>query len=287
VDLSPLDVQPLARTASPELLFASVGLLVVVSAAAWRARARRPWLLAGWLAYLLLLVPASGLTPSGLQATADRYSYVPGVAVALLAGGGAARLWAGGRRRAWLALGAALGTTLGFQTGRQLGYWRDSITLWTRALDLDPGNDVALYNLALALEAAGDPAGATRHYRELLALIPDHAPARGNLGRRLEEAVLLYGRALEHDPARLHSRRSRGMALAQLGRFDEAIPDLRAAVAGGEAEPEVAAALAFVLVQGGRRDEAVGVLRAAVARHPGIPGLVQELARLEDRIRAQ
>jgi Flp pilus assembly protein TadD len=304
VELSPLDVQPLAPEASAGRLLASLALLVAASLAAWHVRARRPWVLAGWLAYLLLLAPAAGLTPSGLQASADRYTYVPGVALALLAGAGAARLWSGAARAAWLAAGLALGMALAVQTVRQLGYWRDSVALWTRAVELDPRNDVALYNLALALEAAGDQAGATQRYREVLGLVPDHAPAGGNLARlealrlereagaaaasgRLEEAIGLYGRALEQDPARLHSRRSRGMALAQLGRFEQALPDLQAAVAGGGAEPEVAAALALVLVQGGRRDDAVAVLREAVARHPDVPGLARELARLEDRIRGQ
>jgi Flp pilus assembly protein TadD len=304
VDLSPLDVQALAPAASPGRLLAGVVLLAGVSLAAWRMRVGRPWVLAGWLAYLLLLAPAAGLAPSGLQATADRYTYIPSVVVALLAGAWAARVWAGARRAAWLAAGVALGAALAAQTVRQLGYWRDSVTLWTRAVELDPRNDVALYNLALALDAAGDESGATRRYHEVIGLVPDHAPARENLARleaarlereagaaaasgRLEEAVLLYGRALEQDPARLHARRSRGMALAQLGRFAQALPDLQAAVAAGGAEPEIAAALAFVLVQEGRRDEAVGVLREAVARHPGVPGLARELARLEDRIRGQ
>ena len=78
-----------------------------------------------------------------------------------------------------------------------------------------------------------------------------------------------------------------GMALAQLGRLNEAIPDLQAAVAGGATEPEVAAALAFALAQTGRREEAIQVLRAAVARHPESADLATMLAQLEDRIPGQ
>jgi Flp pilus assembly protein TadD len=302
VDLSPLDVQPLDAKASAPLLAASLALLVALTAAAWRARSRWPWLLAGWLAYLLLLAPASGLAPSGVQATADRYTYLPSVAVALLVGAGAGRLRADTRWRSWLALGLALAAALGVLTWRQVGFWRDSVTLWTRAVALDPRNDVALYNLALALDEAGDEPAAANRYRELLAFVPDHAPARRNLELleaarfereagaavaegRLGAAVGLYGRALEHDPARLHSRRSRGMALAQLGRFAEAIPDLQAALLTGGAEPEVAAALAFALVETGKPDQAVRVLREAVLRHPGSARLAQELARLEARMR--
>jgi Flp pilus assembly protein TadD len=304
VELSPLDVQPLDASASAPLLAASLAVLVALTAAAWRACSRWPWLMAGWLAYLLLLAPASGLAPSGVQATADRYTYLPSVAVALLVGAGAGRLRVDAHWRSWLALGLALATALGVLTWRQVGFWRDSVTLWTRAVELDPRNDVALYNLALALDEAGDQTAAAGRYRELLALVPDHAPARRNLGLleaaryereagaaavegRLDEAIALYGRALEHDPARLHSRRSRGMALAQLGRFAQAIPDLRAALAAEGAEPEVAAALAFALVEAGEPDQAIRVLRDAVARHPGAARLAQELARLEARMRDQ
>ena len=45
--------------------------------------ARQPWLVVGAFAYLCLLAPALGLAPSGLQATADRYTYFPDVALAL------------------------------------------------------------------------------------------------------------------------------------------------------------------------------------------------------------
>jgi Flp pilus assembly protein TadD len=71
------------------------------------------------------------------------------------------------------------------------------------------------------------------------------------------------------------------MALAQLGRFEEAIPDLRAAVAGHDAEAAVAGAFAFALAETGRREEASAVLHQALARYPGDPGLLAILAALE------
>jgi tetratricopeptide (TPR) repeat protein len=284
VGLSPLDVQPLEAKAVLPVLFSGLVLLVAVTVLAWRQRARLPMLCGAWLAYLVLLAPASGLAPSGLQATADRYAYLPGVPVALLVGAIAARLWTDERRRAVsLTAGLALVGALAWATSRQVGFWRDSATLWTRALELNPRNDVAQYNLALALAETGDEAGAAAGYRRVLEMIPEHGPARHNLdvleAARLEreagaaaaagllsEAVTLYGQALERDPQRLHSRRSRGMALAQLGRFEEAVPDLRAAVAAGGEEPAVVLALQFALERTGHADEA-----AAPADRPEPP----------------
>ena len=302
VGLTPLHPLSLAPTAFLPAFVIGLTLLAGVSAAAYRWRRKRPWILAGWLAYLLLLGPALGLLPSGLQATADRYTYLPGVTIALLGGAAGALLWEGRRRAVWLTLGFALSIALLGLTWRQVRFWRDSVTLWTHALALDARNDVALYNLALALHEKGDAAGAEAQYRRLLELVPDHALGRRNLqlleaarleregneraaAGRLAEAVELYGRALQRDAARLHSRRSRGMALVRLGRFDEALLDLQAAVAAGNAEPEVESALAFVLEQRGALDEAIRVLREASARHPEARPLAQDLSRLEQLAR--
>src|SRR5690606_4903121 len=117
-----------------------------------------------------------------------------------------------------VALGAA--AVMFAQSSRtELSYWRDSLTLWTRAAALDPDNDVALYNLTDAQAAAGHLAAAMESYTPLLTLVPDHAPARAARARlladdaeirgdaaaragRLREAALAYGRALEADPSR-------------------------------------------------------------------------------------
>ena len=59
-------------------------LLLVISAGAIAARQKKPWFLMGWLWYLGMLVPASGLIQSGLQARADRYTYLPQIGLYLL-----------------------------------------------------------------------------------------------------------------------------------------------------------------------------------------------------------
>ena len=55
----------------------SVALLVVISL--WVTRLRRccPWLLTGWLWYLIMLMPVIGILQVGSQARADRYTYLP------------------------------------------------------------------------------------------------------------------------------------------------------------------------------------------------------------------
>jgi protein O-mannosyl-transferase len=260
--LTPLDPLPIESRGSAAEALAGVGLLVVVTLVAWRLRDRSAAIPAGWFALLVLAAPAAGFVPSGLQASADRYTYLPGVVLALLAGGAFARGWERPARRPLLAaIGLLVSGSLALATTRYLPAWRDSIALWTRALEADPRNDVALYNLALALEEKGDNDAAIERYEELLRVLPEHGPARHNRERllaqrfereagalaqagRLTEAVATYSRALALDPLRLHSRRSRGMALAELGRCEEALADLQSALAAGS-EPAVLAALDY------------------------------------------
>src|SRR5262249_45544519 len=59
----------------------AVIVLAGISVAAIRAADRRPSLLAGWLWYLVSLVPVIGVVQVGRQAMADRYAYVPLVGV--------------------------------------------------------------------------------------------------------------------------------------------------------------------------------------------------------------
>jgi cytochrome c-type biogenesis protein CcmH len=53
-------------------------------------------------------------------------------------------------------------------------------------LELDGDNPIALFHLGRAAAARGDAAGATRHWRRLLAQLPPDAPVRTELQRLLE-----------------------------------------------------------------------------------------------------
>ncbi len=56
-------------------------LLVGFSIVAWRERRKQPWLLMGWLWYLVMLLPVAGIIQVGVQAHADRYTYLPQIGV--------------------------------------------------------------------------------------------------------------------------------------------------------------------------------------------------------------
>lgn len=299
VALTPLDLLPLDQVASAGVVAASIGALMGAGVVVWVWRHRCPALAAAWASYLALLAPAAGLVPSGLQATADRYAYVPGVVVAIVVAGAGAR-WAAGRRGgpAIFALGVLIAAVAsGASARRVLAHWADSVTLWSRVVALDPASDVGLYNLGAALAAEGRADEAAARYREVLAHQPAHAEARANLDRldaiRLERegnalagrgdlaaAADRYGQAVALDPNRTHSHAGRGMALASVGRTAEALPALREAVRRGVTDPAVANLLGVLLIDGGQTSEARGLFERALAVHPSDVDTAHNLARL-------
>jgi len=301
VRLTPLDPLPIAPAIDWVPLVLAAMAFVAISAIAWRLRRLSPAVGVGWAAYVVLLAPVAGLTPSGLQATADRYMYVPGVIVAILLGATVARLRLSPRVSAiCAAIAIAAIATLGVLTRRQTEWWHDSITLWTRAVALDPRNDIATYNLAIALAAAGREPEAIARYEETLRLVPDHTLARRDLTRlraaeaereggrladagRFEEANAQYSRALTLDSTRSHARAARGMVLLQLGRVKEAGTDLQIAYDAGDRDAAVLNALAFVLMQTGRTADAIAILEDGVSRYPDDQNIARNLRALELR----
>jgi len=299
VSLTPLDVLPADPAAHSGVAAAALLVLAGACLAAWIWRHRWPALAAAWAAYLALLAPAAGLVPSGLQATADRYTYLPGVVVAIALAVAGTR-WASARKgRVTSAVVVVLVLLMAeaATARRVLMPWSDSVSLWSRVVALDSRNDVGLYNLGAALAAEGRNEEAAARYRQLLALRPDHADARANLDRleaaRLERegndlaaggdlttAADRYRQAIALDPRRTHSQASLGMALATLDRPGEAMPILRDAIRLGTDDPAVPNALGVLLLRSGQMREARSVFETAMAKHGEDVSLAHNLARL-------
>lgn len=296
VDLTPLEPLALTPGADPAAIVLGAAAIALLSAAAWRWRRHHPVLAGAWAAYLVLLVPAMGFVPSGLQATADRYTYVPAVPLSIALAYALARVTAPAVRAA---IAAAL-VVLTAMTWHQTQHWRDSIALWTRAVEIDARNDVALYNLASALDAEGQRDEAIARYEQVLTLAPGHEGARRNrallLAAALEEegnrlaaaenlaaAVDRYADAVILDPRRTHSHAALGVALVQLDRLTEALPHLQTASDLGADDPALANAFAFALAETGRPADALRVLREAQRRHPHDPNIARNLELLEKK----
>lgn len=260
---------------------ACAALLLVITATAIRARSGRPYLLVGWLWFLGTLVPVIGLVQVGGQALADRYTYVPLVGIFVAA--------------AWLVPTAALRlapaavvllAALVVQTRVQVGHWRDSVALFTRAIAVEERNPDAHVNLAFGLLARGETERATAHFERALAMWPAHLPARIELGNillgrgRLEEAVAHFRAAVATHPASGQAHNNLGYALLTQGRLDEAMPSFEHAL---RLDPGLAVAhnhLGVALARKGRNAEARAHFERAVHEDPHLVEALNNLANM-------
>jgi hypothetical protein len=230
VGLSPFYVHPgRVGLESPAYLAATVAVLVA-TALAWSVRRREPGWLALWGWHVVACLPVLGFVQVGLQETADRHTYLAGIAPAILLGVLARSVSERSVRDARFARtwGAALATAcvvvlaaLGVASWRQTGFWSDDLALWTRVLELDPDAGVAYLYRSKALEASGDREGAVEDLGSSIAVAERKGYYRlGELFAERARLLALLGRC---DEARCDVERAR--SLPPLSRGAEAMLD--------------------------------------------------------------
>ena len=120
-------------------------------------------------------------------------------------------------------------SALAIFTWRQVGYWKNSITLFSRAAEVNPENHRAHNNLGLAWAAEGDLDKAIVHYRMVVDLGWGSFRTYSNLGvalfgqGKVEEAVKYYEQAIKEMPNLWQPHYNLALALVQLGRYDQAL----------------------------------------------------------------
>jgi tetratricopeptide (TPR) repeat protein len=256
------------------------GVLAAIFAITTALRKKRPYLLMGWLWYLGMLVPVIGIIQISPDAAhADRYTYLPGIGLAIAA------IWAVAdesvrwkQRR--LILGGLMAGVIGalmICAHAQTSYWKNDETLWTRALDCTPGNSVAHNNLGYALYQKGNVKDAIRHYKQALENYPNYAEAHYNLGvvflkmGALDDAIAEYRQALKIVPDYMEAHFDLGAALALKGNLDEAVAQYRKVL---EIRPDYAEAdynLGKVLLLKGDLDGAMTCLDKTTIGSPDSP----------------
>jgi tetratricopeptide (TPR) repeat protein len=254
----------------------SVAVLILISTAGWRWRKSKPYFLVGWLWFLGTLVPVIGLVQVGGAAMADRYTYIPSIgffiALVFLANNLADKI----QIPKTIAIGTAAMILTGciLATEHQLPFWRDSETLFRRAVAVTQNNEIALVDLGSALETENRLDEALAIDRQAEKLESGRYQLHNNLGNLLaklgrhDESLAEYRAAIRLRPGNAILHDSAGSELTALGQFAAALTEFSEAERLDPNYAQPHAETAKVFFKQGRDTEAVDELRAALRIEP-------------------
>lgn len=282
----------------------SAVLMLAISLAAVRFARKKPYVATGWFWYVITLIPVIGLVQVGPQAMADRYTYVtligPFVALTWLAGEMLQKRTEDPKREATesdnrtfarptaaVMLAVVIIVALMPITYRQVGYWRDTETLFKRALEVTKNNYVAEVNYGIALQEKGKVDEAIRHYERAMKIGPEGFMARLAMAnallqkKELDEALVWYSRILESEqltPYRADVHYNVGSILAAKGKYEEAREHYTKAI---EINPRMVEAyyhLALLARRQGDHETAIKHFTAMLRINPRLSYIQREIA---------
>ena len=277
-----------------EVVFSAL-VLAGVSGVVWHWRRRHGYFLAGWLWFLGMLVPVIGLVQVGEQAMADRYTYLPAVGLFVAAAFGLAEAQA-----RFKLPGAALGlggvVMLGAcvtVTEHQLAFWRDSETLFKRAVAVTKNNGKAHMILSIIYNQQGRTAESRQEFQEardyyaaimvpaeggreqpLAAFMNLQFGQKSELAGDKKAALAYYREALRLDPNFAVAHNELGYLLEEAGTHDEALVEYQAVARLRPENPEAHENLGTQLAKMGRFAEALGEYQTATRLSPADPQLI-------------
>jgi tetratricopeptide (TPR) repeat protein len=264
---------PMPRDGVPfwQVIVASV-LLLSISIGVFALRKTRPYLLVGWLWYLVMMVPVIGIIQVGSQARADRYTYLPEIGLYMALVWGAIDLSSKWRRWQIVLAGSGLIilSALIICARTQVSYWRNSELLWNHTLACTPPNYIAEGNLAAALREQGRVDEAILHFQKAVQINPADAEAHYNLGATLhqkgsiDEVIAQFEQALQIDPDYAEAHDNLGNALFEKGNVDDAITHYQQGLRIKPDNANIHNNLGLALLQKGRLDEAIAQYEQAL-----------------------
>jgi hypothetical protein len=239
---------------------AIAGLLAMLSAIFIFQAKRFPYLPVGWFWFLGTLIPAIGLVQVGVQSMADRYTYLPGIGIFILAVWSVNDLLNSRPQKIKIAAlaGAVILTGCLICTSIQLNYWRNSVALFAHTVQVTTDNYAAEDCLGKALENIGKNDDAEKFYAEAVRIEPDYPMAQFDLG----------------------------MIQVELGKPDDASNHLATAVQFSPHNPVMQFDFGIFLAQHSQPDEAVSHFKAALAGKPDFPEAQRELNQILQKTNA-
>ena len=237
----PVNLTPFYVIPDPIPPFYTVTTILVVIALAFIICYKRlPWLQACLLCFLLPLLPVLAFFQNGDQAFADRFTYLPSLAPAIVASALLTHftvrqkgMW---RRSLMVLAPACLLIMFFFITLRLFAVWQSSETYWTRVIDVQP-TAIGYKERGRYYHSIGRYSAAVEDFTSALSMLPktlkpyqyNFYAFRGESLRNaslLEESVKDFSIAISFFPHPVYYYH-RGLALQALGRAKEADEDFR------------------------------------------------------------
>ena len=253
-----------------------LAFLLVVTAVVILERRKRRFLLTGWLWYLGTLVPVIGLVQVGVQSMADRYMYLPGIGiyiiVAWLAGEAVARLRS--PKIVPVITGVSILVVLLLITRTQVGYWKDSESLFRHALEVTQNNYVMHRNYGQVMKSQGRLDEAIENTRRALAISPGWIDAREKLLDLLREkgldaeTVSEFELILRARPDKIRIRNAYGLTLVKLKQYDKAFEQFNIVLMSDPCNVIALNNLYDAGVESGKLDKVLDVILGLQTKNP-------------------
>lgn len=211
-----------------------IGLLLVLLIV-FLLRRRYPYWFVGWLWYLGTMVPVIGIVHVGSASMADRYSYIPHVGVFMGVAFGLADLVQRFPRARQAVAGAAVAwlVILGLLCYRQVGYWKNTETLFAHTVAVTKRNHGAYVGLGTHYVGEQNYEKAASAFVKALMIGPTLGMARHDYGvvlryvNRQEDALRQFRLAIKYkyEPAEMHLESA--TTLVMLNRYEDAIAEYK------------------------------------------------------------
>jgi tetratricopeptide (TPR) repeat protein len=220
-------------------VIATAMVLVLLSAIFILQAKRFPYLAVGWLWFLGTLVPVIGLVQVGIQAMADRYTYLPSIGIFILIVWGISDVFdSSAQKVAFCSIvgGAALIVCL-LLTSSQINYWQNSLTIFAHTVAVTEDNYAADDCLGKTLHNMGQFDKAGIFYSEAVRLEPTYPMAQFDLGMNMlathdsSDASNHLGTAVQLWPGNPVMQYDFGIFLLQHGQTNDAANHFNAALA--------------------------------------------------------
>lgn len=206
-------------------------LIVLITIIAIKTLKTYPYIAFGWFFYLGTLVPVIGIVQVGMQKMADRYTYIPLVGIFVIIAWGVPQLLSRWKLKNifLIIISVSVLSFLTFTAKIQVGYWSDSISLFTHTLSVTKKNVLILNNLGIAYAEKGAIETSIKYFKKAEKIKPEDIDVLINLGIGLsmlnknEEALAYFAKTTTLDPGNITAHNYLGTIYLKTGLINRAV----------------------------------------------------------------